>query len=62
MTEQERNKQVARDYVDAFNRGDFAALRTIFAPDAVIQGVLGKGVVDAVEPIWRQLHEGLAPS
>lgn len=57
MSETESNKLVVRNYVDAFNRGDLAALREIFAEDAVIQGVLGWGGLDVVEPIWKELHE-----
>ncbi len=60
MTQQERNKAVVRNYVDAFNRGDLEALRQLFSPDATIQGVLGKGQLDKIMPIWRQLVDGLA--
>ncbi len=56
----ERNKQVVRDYVEAFNRGDAHTLRSLFAPDAVIQGVLKKGQMDEILPIWQELHAGLA--
>jgi steroid delta-isomerase-like uncharacterized protein len=56
MSTSEANKHVVRRYVAAFNGGDFAALREIFAPDAVVQGVLGWGGLDVVEPIWRELH------
>ncbi|MBV9697053.1 MAG: ester cyclase [Gammaproteobacteria bacterium] len=52
------NKTVVRAYVEAFNRGDLAALEALLAPDAEIQGVLGKGMFARVEPIWRQLIEG----
>jgi len=47
-----------RRYVDAFNRGDIDALRSLLAPDAEIQGVMGKGLFERVEPVWRQLIEG----
>lgn len=57
MTSKER-KQLVREYVDSFNEGDLDHLRSLFADDAEIQGVLGKGVVDNVMPIWRQLVEG----
>jgi steroid delta-isomerase-like uncharacterized protein len=53
------NKDVVRAYVDAFNRGDIDALLEIFAPDAVVQGVLGWGTLDVVVPIWRELHSAL---
>lgn len=56
----EANRQVVRDYVAALNRCDVAALRAIFVPDALIHGVLGTGTLDDVEPVWRELHEGLA--
>ena len=35
-------------------------LRALFAPDALVYGVLGWGKVDDVMPIWRQLVDGLA--
>ncbi len=56
----ETNKDVVRRYVEAFNRGDVDALQNeIFAPDAVVQGVLGWGGMDVVVPIWRELHSAL---
>ena len=55
---EERNKEVVRRYVEAFNDGDMAALRALLADDAEIQGVMGKGLFERVEPIWRQLIEG----
>jgi steroid delta-isomerase-like uncharacterized protein len=58
MTKEEQNKEVVRRYVEAFNRGDLAALRSLLADDAEIQGVMGQGVFERVEPIWRQLIEG----
>ena len=58
MQTAEQAKNVVRRYVDAFNRGDLATLKTLFSEEAEIQGVLGKGVFDKVEPIWRQLIEG----
>jgi predicted ester cyclase len=59
MTEQERNKEVVRHYVEAFNRLDIPALRGLFAPEAVVYGVLGSGGMDVAIPIWTQLHESL---
>jgi steroid delta-isomerase-like uncharacterized protein len=56
----EANKEIVRRYVAAFNGGDFAELREIFAPDAVVQGVLGWGGLDVVEPIWREIHTAFA--
>lgn len=51
-------KAVVRQYVDAFNRGDLSALKELLAENAEIQGVMGKGLFERVEPIWRQLIEG----
>ncbi len=55
---EEGNKAIVRAYAGAFNRGDLEALRELFTEDAEIQGVLGKGVIEKVMPIWRQLVEG----
>lgn len=60
MAGRDHNKALVRSYVDAFNRGDLDQLRTLFAADAVIQGVLKKGQMDEILPIWRALHESLA--
>jgi predicted ester cyclase len=54
------NKAVVHAYVAAFNAGDFARLRSLFAPDAVIYGALGWGSLDEVLPGWYDLHHGLA--
>lgn len=59
MNRSEQNKEVVRAYVEAFNQGDLEALRALFTPDAVIQGVLRKGGMDEILPIWRELIEGL---
>jgi steroid delta-isomerase-like uncharacterized protein len=56
----ERNKQLVRDYVSAFNRGDLERLRSLFTDDALIWGVLGWGDLDKVVPIWKELHEAFA--
>ncbi|MDQ0132234.1 putative ester cyclase [Neorhizobium galegae] len=53
------NKMVVQAYVEAINRFDMQALRRIFSPEARIYGVLGYGGLDVVEPIWRELHEGM---
>lgn len=60
MSIEAESKQVVRDYVDAFNRGDLQALRELLADEAEIQGVFGKGLFEKIEPIWRQLIEGYA--
>lgn len=57
----EAHKQVVRQYVDAFNRGDEARLRELFTDDAVVQGVLGWGGMEVVLPIWKELREAFAP-
>ena len=54
---QDANKQVVLQYVEAFNRGDLDALGKLFAPDALIYGVLGWGGLDKAMPIWQELHE-----
>src|SRR4051812_25939409 len=54
----EDNKAVVVRYVEAFNRGDLNELKALLADDAEIQGVMGKGMIDKVEPLWRQLIEG----
>jgi len=46
-------------YVNAFNRGDLDALCALFAPDALIWGVLGFGRIDQVRSIWQDLIECL---
>jgi predicted ester cyclase len=58
MSIEEQAKQVVRDYVAAFNRGDLPALRSLLTEDAEIQGVMGKGLIDRVAPIWQQLIAG----
>jgi steroid delta-isomerase-like uncharacterized protein len=55
---EEQSKAVVRCYVDAFNRGDLQALKALLADDAAIQGVMGHGLFEKVEPIWRQLIDG----
>jgi steroid delta-isomerase-like uncharacterized protein len=56
MTPLETNKKLVLQYVDAFNCGDFEALKRIFAEDAIVQGVLGKGTMEKVIGIWGELH------
>lgn len=59
MTQQEENKRVVQAYADAFNQGNMEELRALFAPEAEIQGVFGKAILDKAFPVWRQLVEGL---
>jgi predicted ester cyclase len=54
------NKQIVQHYVAAFNAGDMDRLQTLFAPDALIYGVLGWGALDVAIPIWRELHAAFA--
>ena len=58
MSVEEECKTIVRRYVEAFNRGDLAALRNLLADDAEVQGVFGAGTWGRIEPIWRQLIEG----
>lgn len=53
------NKDLVLAYVDAFNRGDLDGLCRLFAPDALVWGVLGWGDLDVARPVWRDLMEGL---
>jgi steroid delta-isomerase-like uncharacterized protein len=52
-------RSVVTAYVAAFNRGDLDALVALFAPDALVYGVLGFGGVDVARPIWRDLMQCL---
>ncbi|MBE0564858.1 MAG: nuclear transport factor 2 family protein [Krumholzibacteria bacterium] len=49
------NKQIVQAYVDAFNHGDLDALVALFAPDALVHGVLGSGGLEVVRPVWGEL-------
>lgn len=51
----DENKRVVLEYVEAFNRGDLDALGQIFAPGALVYGVLGWGEVENVKLIWQDL-------
>ena len=57
---EEANKQVVLQYVDAFNRGDLERLRQLFTEDALIYGVLGWGGLDEVVPVWREIRQAFA--
>ena len=57
---EETGKRVVLEYVEAFNRGDMEALRRLFAPDALVYGVLGWGGLDKVVPIWQEIHEAFS--
>jgi predicted ester cyclase len=58
MSREEEAKAVVRRYVEAFNRGDVNGLKALLAEGAEIQGVMGKGLIEKIEPVWRQLIEG----
>ena len=59
MTNLKTNKAIVQSYVTAMNAGDIAALKDLFAPDAEIQGVTGKGTFDFAARVWHDLHHGL---
>ena len=50
---------LVRAYVEAINILDMARLRALFSPEAKIYGVLGHGTIDQVDPVWRELHDGM---
>jgi hypothetical protein len=52
--------RVISNYVEAFNNGDFGKLLGLFTPNAAIVGVLGSAPIAQAEPIWRELHHGMA--
>jgi predicted ester cyclase len=58
MSMEEEAKAVVRQYVEAFNRGDVEGLKALLAEGAEIQGAMGKGLFEKIEPVWRQLIEG----
>jgi predicted ester cyclase len=58
MSIEQESKAVVRQYVESFNRGDLNGLKALLAEDAEIQGVMGKGLFEKIEPVWRQLIEG----
>jgi hypothetical protein len=59
MSVEEEAKSAVRKLCGrAFNRGDLGALTALLTEAAEIQGVIGKGTFERVEPIWRQLIEG----
>ena len=53
------NEDVIRAYVESFNSGDWQRIESLFAPDAVIRGVLGWGGLDVALPVWRELHDNM---
>ncbi len=58
MSIEEQAKAIVRQYVEAFNRGDLNELKSLLAEDAEIQGVMGKGIFEKVQPVWHQLITG----
>lgn len=59
MSEMSVNKQIVLNYVETMNAGNFERLASLFAPDATIHGVVGKGAVDFAMPVWKDLHSAL---
>jgi steroid delta-isomerase-like uncharacterized protein len=57
---EEANQRIVLDYVEAFNRGDLEALKNLFAPDALVYGVLGWGGLEQVVPIWQEIKAAFA--
>lgn len=55
----DQNKEIVKQYVSAFNRGDMEALRSLFAEDATIQGVFGLAPLEKAFEVWKQLISGL---
>lgn len=58
MSIEEKAEMVVRQCVEAFNRGALNGLKSLFAEEAEIQAVFGKGIFEKIEPIWRQPIEG----
>jgi predicted ester cyclase len=58
--EAERNKDVVRRYVRAFNDGDIDLLASFFETEASIHGVLKTGTPEEMKTVWSELHAGLA--
>lgn len=56
----EENKRVVLDYVEAYNQGDMEALRHLFTEDSEVYGALGWGGLEEVVPVWQMLHEAFA--
>jgi len=52
----DHNKQTVHEYAQAYGRGDYETILKLCTPDVVVQGVLGKGGMDIVLPIWKELH------
>lgn len=59
MSDVSANKKVVLTYVEAMNAGDFERLASLFTPDTVLHGVVGKGSVEFAMPVWKDLHTAL---
>lgn len=55
----EQNRATVEAYASAINAGNFATLRTLFTPDARIEGVTGSATLDEAMIIWQALHGSL---
>ena len=59
-SETEKNEEVVRSYVAAFNAGDVDTLASLFDPEAAIHGVLATGRPADMKIVWSRLHSSLA--
>jgi steroid delta-isomerase-like uncharacterized protein len=53
------SKEVVREYVARFNRGDADGLRELFHEDAQVHDASGWLELDEVMPLWEQTIDGL---
>ena len=53
------SKEVVREYVARFNRGDADGLRELFHEDAQVHDAAGWLGLDQVMPLWEQTIDGL---
>ena len=60
MGPESANTELVRKYVQAFNQGDSAALRGLFAADAQVHGVLGFFDIERALGVWKELHDAFA--
>jgi ketosteroid isomerase-like protein len=58
--EEERSKEVVRQYARALSAGDIDSLVALFEPGTSIQGVLRTGTPEEMRPVWSELQSGLA--
>lgn len=58
MALETHNKAVVIEYARAFSAGDINRLISLFAENAEIQGVLARGQMENIRPVWEQLISG----